>query len=124
MEVEELLHTGDVRIGALDDQAGGGLDLGGVGDIAVDDDHLLLGGVPFLHLDDAGVLFAGHRLVATVLLRRVSDDVGGGRAPGVDAGEDVVVAEDGGLSVLHLAGELAEVLVGGIVDERPGLDAV
>ena len=111
LEVEELLHAGDVGVAALDDQAGGGLDLRRVGDVTVDDDHLLASDVLVLQVRDALVLVAGHRLYAAEGLRMIGDDIGGAGGAGDDAGGDIKVAEHRVVGVLHLCGEFAEVLV-------------
>jgi hypothetical protein len=69
LEVEVLLHTGDVRVGALDDETGGRLHFFGVGDVAVYHDHRPTRDVLVLETDDLFVLGAGHRLVSAIVLR-------------------------------------------------------
>ena len=49
---EDLLHAGDVGVVQLDDEASRGPKLWDVADVAVDDEHLLLGDVLVLHLGE------------------------------------------------------------------------
>jgi hypothetical protein len=60
-KVELLLHPGDVRVRCLDVEPGGRAELGVVADVAVDDDHLLVGDVLVLALRPA---LASSRLIA------------------------------------------------------------
>ncbi len=89
VEVEVLLHAGDVGVGALDYESRGRLHCLRIRDVAVDDDHRLAGDVFVLEAGDLLVLRAGHRLVPAMGLRIVGHDIRRAGTARVDAGNDV-----------------------------------
>ena len=107
VEVQPVLHAGDVRVRRLDEQPRRDAMLGVVADVAVDDQHVLVADVRVLALGDVRALGAAHRLVG-VLLGVVGDDVGAALASRDDLGLDVVVVELGVPGVGHPRGQLAQ----------------
>jgi hypothetical protein len=75
VEIEHVLHAGDVGAVGLDVEPGRHPPLGGVADVAIDHDHLALRDVGVLQLADALPLVAVDGLVG-IAVGVVGDDVG------------------------------------------------
>ncbi len=113
VEVELLLHPGDVGVRLLDVEARGGAELGVVTDEAVDDEHVLAGDVVVLELGDPLALLARDALLRAAL-RVVEHDEGGGLRACEYLGLDVEVAVTRLAGVGHLRRELLELLGRGV----------
>jgi hypothetical protein len=109
VEVQLLLHAGDVGVGLLDVEARGGAELGVVADEAVDHDHVLTGDVLVLELGDPLALLAGDALLRA-RLGVVQHEEGRRLGPGKNLGLHVEVAVARLTGVRHLGRELLQLL--------------
>ena len=111
VEVQPVLHAGDVGVGRFDVQPRADPFGGVVADVAVDHHHLLAADVGILEIGQARALPPAQGLVA-VRLGVVGDHVGAGAAPSRDPGLHVQVAEVGQPGVRHSLGQLTELIRG------------
>ena len=118
--VQVPLHSRDVGVASLDDQAGRGEEARIVSDDAIQQHHFLVMDVRVLELGPLPAFFGRHGLRG-MLLRSIRDDVGALGAARIDARVDVVVVVNGAPRVRHPGGELSKLFGGRVVDQTLGL---